>query len=304
MNKASACAKTILFGEHAVVYGESAIAIPLSNLRTTAEIIPNGEEFRVVSENTGMDLPYRELEPGSGIRELLTKLKDIAAFNELPSDTLHIRSKIPIASGLGSGAALSIAIIRAFSSYYNLQLTNEKINEIAFEIEKIYHGSPSGIDNTTLTYEQPLIFSKTKGSTILPADMSKFHLLVIDSGIRSKTIDVVSDVRKNYDKYKTYIHEIGELTVSAIPALESGDSSLVGFLMNENQRLLQKINVSCVELDELLRAAQNAGVPGCKLTGAGRGGNFLVLAEDKTQALRVKKIYNELGLRVYYDHSA
>lgn len=302
MNKSSACAKTILFGEHAVVYGESAIAIPLSNIRTTAEIFPNGNEFRVVSQNTGMDLPYRKLEPGSGIRELLTRLRGIAEFDELPADTLSIRSEIPIASGLGSGAALSIAIIRVFSSYYNLQLSNKEINEIAYEIEKIYHGSPSGIDNTAIAYEQPLIFSKKQGSSILSADMSKFHLLVIDSGIHSKTIDVVSYVRNNLDKNKIYIQEIGKLTVSAIPALESGDIAQVGFLMCENQRLLQKINVSCKELDELLLIAHREGVPGCKLTGAGRGGNFLVLAEDKTQALHMKKIYNDLGLRVYYDH--
>ena len=131
--KSSAPAKTILFGEHAVVYGEPAIAIPLPNIRTYAEIHPTGESFRIKSENTGVNNTYDELDPASGIKKLLDLLRDEFSLFSLPSVTLQISSDIPIASGLGSGAALSVAIIRGFAQYFHKNLNNERINEIAYE---------------------------------------------------------------------------------------------------------------------------------------------------------------------------
>lgn len=297
--KSSAPAKTILFGEHAVVYGEPAIAIPLPNLRTYAEMQPNGKEFRIISENTGLNSTYNELEPSGGIKKLLDLMRDEFMLDCLPPVTLQIRSDIPIASGLGSGAALSVSIIREFSSYFHTPLSNERINEIAYEVEKIYHGFPSGIDNTTITYETPIIFSKSGGSARLTADISRLPLLIVDSGIRSETVNVVSDVKKNYEKNKTFIKEIGTLVKTAENELEKGSLKTIGKLMDENQRLLTQINVSCKELDHYIGIAKKYGALGSKLTGAGRGGNFLVLAEDPDHAGQLKDIFNNIGLRVF-----
>ncbi len=295
----SAPAKTILFGEHAVVYGEPAIAIPLLNIRTYAKIHPSDKEFRLISENTGMNTTYNELDPASGIKKLLDLLMDELSISNLPPVNLQISSDIPIASGLGSGAALSVAVIREFSQYFQKHLSNERINEIAFEIEKIYHGFPSGIDNTTITYETPIIFSKSDGFTRLTADISKLPLLIIDSGIHSETVNVVSDVKKNYDNNKTYIKEIGSLVKTAKEALGNGNLKEIGKLMNENQRLLSQINVSCKELDHYIGIARQNGALGSKLTGAGRGGNFIVLAGDPEHRTQLKSIYESMGLRVF-----
>ncbi|MBQ4514180.1 MAG: mevalonate kinase [Anaerolineaceae bacterium] len=295
---ASAPAKTILFGEHAVVYGEPAIAIPLSGIRTYAEIHPNGKEFRIISESAHLNRTYGQLIKGSGLEMLLSKLKERMAVQELPADTLKITGNIPIASGLGSGAALSVAVIRAFAKQYNLSLSTEDINQLAYQIEKIYHGNPSGIDNTTIAYEQPILFSKNTGFRPINADFTKLNLLVIDSGICSKTIDVVTDVRNNLTVNEKYIREIGSLVRSTVKALDSGNETEIGQLMTENHRLLQNINVSCPVLDEIIQIGISNGALGGKLTGAGRGGNALILAKSKEDAEKLSSLYVNKGYKV------
>ena len=298
MITASACAKTILFGEHAVVYGEPAIAIPLINTRTTAELIRNEKSFLAISDQVGLHASFDELPEDSGIRSLLLGIMAEFGLSELPLLTLKIRSDIPIASGLGSGAALSAAVIRAFAGFYGREPETETVNRMVYEIEKVYHGTPSGIDNTVIVYEQPVIFTKSSGFTPLEADLSPFPLLVADSGIRSRTVEVVSDVRSHFDRNEKYIREIGSLVHEAETALTTGNLSETGRLMNENQKLLKQIDVSCSELDDLIALAMKNGAYGAKLTGAGRGGNFIVLCKDPLHANLLKTLYNERGVHV------
>ncbi|MBQ6520686.1 MAG: mevalonate kinase [Anaerolineaceae bacterium] len=295
---ASASAKTILFGEHAVVYNEPAIAIPLSNTRTYAELIPNSNGFRIISPSIHLNKTFDELISGSGLQVLLIKIKELFDLVNLPDLTLLIHSDIPIASGLGSGAALSAAIIRVFAMYYSQTLSWEKINETAYEVEKIYHGTPSGIDNTTIAYEQPIIFSKSTGFCPLEADLRQFSLLIVDSGIRSRTIEVVTAVRENISHNEPYIREIGKLVQNSVPFLQEGNREEIGRLMNENQKLLQMIDVSSPELDDLIRMGLSHGAIGGKLTGAGRGGNILILARDEEQSKQLRNLYENSGFRV------
>ncbi|MBQ6505412.1 MAG: mevalonate kinase [Flexilinea sp.] len=296
--QSSACAKTILFGEHAVVYDEPAVAVPISNTRTFVDIQFTNKPFRIISGSIHLNRTYEELIPGSGLHVLLSNLQDYFGFAELPKATLMIRSEIPIASGLGSGAALSIAIIRSFAEYFDRVLPVETINQMAYEIEKVYHGTPSGIDNTTIAYEQPIIFSKCSGFIPLQADLGKLNLLVVDSGIRSRTIDVVSDVRANFAKNEPFIRKIGALVRSSVEFLETGNAAELGRLMNENQRLLRMIDVSSPELDKLIEMGISYGALGGKLTGAGRGGNFFILAKDREQAGALKTLYEIHGYKV------
>lgn len=293
---ASASAKTILFGEHAVVYGEPAVAIPLPNTRTFAELLPNGQAFRVTSPEVSLDSSFGDLPEGSGLKALLTEIMHEFGLKELPKDTLSIRSSIPIASGLGSGAALSAAVIRVFAARFGIEISNETVNRMTYEIEKIYHGTPSGIDNTVIAYEQPIRFIKGKGFEPLQADIKRLPLLIVDSGIRSRTVDVVSDVRANFDRNEAAIHEIGNLVRTAETVLQAGTPAEIGKLMNENQRLLKAIDVSCPQLDELITLAAENGAYGAKLTGAGRGGNFIIMARDRDHAADLGKLYEKRGL--------
>ena len=294
----SACAKTIFFGEHAVVYDEPAIAVPISNTRTFATIQNTDKPFRIISEKIHLNKTFDELIPGSGLQVLLCIIREYFGLEELPKATLMIKSDIPIASGLGSGAALSVAIIRAFADYYDRILPVETVNKIAYEVEKVYHGTPSGIDNTTIAYEQAIIFSRSSGFSPLNVAMQKLNLLVVDSGIRSRTIDVVSDVRANFSQNDPHIREIGALVRSSVEYLETGDAVEIGRMMNENQQLLRKINVSRPELDEIIELGLSHGALGGKLTGAGRGGNILMLARDKEQAIHLKKLFSSRRLKV------
>ena len=93
---------------------------------------------------------------GSIIRATLRLLDEDAAPNFL----LTLRSTIPIARGLGSGTAVSTAVVRALADFYGAKLTPAQVSELVFETEKLYHGTPSGIDNTIIAYQQPVYFVK------------------------------------------------------------------------------------------------------------------------------------------------
>ncbi len=298
MKSASACAKTILFGEHAVVYGEPAIAIPLIHTRTYVSIHPTGNEFRIISKSAHLNRRFEDLRRESGLYQLLLLIKKEFSLSSLPNAVMKISSNIPIASGLGSGAALSTAIIRAFAAFCGKQPGKDEINQMVYEIEKIYHGTPSGIDNTVIVYEQPLIFIKGSGFTPIEIDPGKLPLLVADSGIRSRTVDAVNDVRDHYDRNEPYIHQIGDLVKEAVHALDNSDLTEIGRIMNETQKLLQSIDVSCPELDELTSIALQNGAYGAKLTGAGRGGNFIVLCRDEQHSKKMRSIYEERRIHV------
>lgn len=289
--EASAPAKVILFGEHAVVYGEPAIAVPISRIRTRVWMEPNESGFAIQSDaGGGPDL--------SGVQQLINSFREDFGIGEMPSETLRIASQIPIASGLGSGAALSCAVTKCLMKRFGVSLTADEINARVYEIEKLYHGTPSGIDNTVICYEKPLYFIKNRESRIFSADIHSLPLLVVDSGIRSRTVDAVSDVRAHFDKNEPLIRQIGSLVREAVYALLAEDEEIIGALMNENQRLLRGIDVSCGLIDECIADALRHGARGAKLTGAGRGGNFIVLAKDAENAESLRALFRKKGLNV------
>ncbi len=158
----TAPAKAILFGEHAVVYGHPAIAIPLVNLRARVTITDASSHSGVLINAIDLDLIQflSEMATDHPIRrtiDLFCQQTDL----QLPPLNIKLQSDIPIASGLGSGAAITVALIRALSNRFNQNLSDVDISAIAYEVEKLHHGTPSGIDNTVITYEQPIwLFAK------------------------------------------------------------------------------------------------------------------------------------------------
>ena len=196
--------------------------------------------------------------------------------------TLRVTSTIPQAAGLGSGAAVSVALIRAVSAFLGRPLANAQVSALALEVEKYYHGTPSGIDNTVITFNQPVYF--TRG---LPIEIfriaASFHLVVGDTGVRSLTSLVVGDLRQRWQvdpgRYEALFDEAGRLAAEARELIEEGHPKQLGALMNENHALLQEMEVSSPELDGLVEAARAAGALGAKLSGGGRGGNMIALVE-------------------------
>jgi len=311
---ASAPGKIILFGEHAVVYGQPAIAVPLSQVRARVVVTANipavqkGSE-RPASQPTGLSAVIIEAPDIS----LHTTLADLPAQHPLaravllvfealgvsqpPSCTVRIRSTIPLASGLGSGAAVSVAVIRALSAFLGHPLPLEQVSVLAFEVEKIHHGTPSGIDNSVVTFNKPVFYQRGRPVEILKLPVP-FHILVADSGIPSPTAAVVGEVRSAWQAdpsgYEAQFKAIGDLSRQARQLIENGSPHSLGPLMFQNHALLSHLGVSSPQLDALVEAARECGALGAKLSGGGRGGAMITLVTEQ-EAARVAAALQEAG---------
>lgn len=288
MVTASAPGKIILFGEHAVVYGRPAIAIPITQVRATAALEP-------ASPGTGLTLLAPDL-------DRTVRLDDAAPDDPLaaivrgtltylgatpPDATLTVRSTIPLASGMGSSAAISTACVRTLAAYLGAALDAATISALVYEVEKLHHGTPSGIDNTVIAYEQPVYFVRGQPIERLTIQ-GTFYLAIADTGVASPTRIAVGDVRRAWEAdpatYERLFDEIGAIARAARSALAAGRASDLGPLLTANQERLRQIGVSSPELERLIEVALQAGAAGAKLCGAGRGGNMVALVSPRTQA--------------------
>jgi len=294
----SAPGKVILFGEHAVVYGRPAIAVPVVQVKAKAILTANPRgapgEVRVQALSVGLDSTLEELDANHPLAAAIQAVASSLKVKRIPACTVKITSTIPVAAGMGSSAAVSVAVIRALAAFLGHPLPDEKVSALAYEIEKIHHGTPSGIDNAVVTYAKPVYFVKGKPIDILKVGRS-FTLVIGDTGIASPTAAAVGEVREAWQadksQYEAYFESAGAIAQSARQAVESGGIELLGPLMDANHGVLRKIGVSCTELDALVVAARRAGAWGAKLIGGGRGGNMIALvpparAEEVAKALQ------------------
>lgn len=316
MTSASAPGKIILFGEHAVVYGRPAIAVPLSQLRATARV-EDGDQLRLRLPDLLQTFEVSPTpEPNDRRRPLIFALRQVQQLLQidvLPPLEIEVRSDVPIASGLGSGAATTAATIRALLLHLGAQADDETVSRLTFNVEKLYHGTPSGIDNTVVSYESPVYFQRLPdGNRIEPFKVGRrLQLLVADTGIHSSTKAVVSDVRRQWRKQQQHFEQLfdrcGTLARSARAAIEAGDLEQIGRLMRANHETLQQMSVSSTELDNLVNAADRAGALGAKLSGAGRGGNMIALVDDAScntvaAALTAAGAVRVLNTQLLFDH--
>ena len=285
---ASAPGKIILFGEHAVVYGHPAIAVPVEGVRAKAIIMarpvaPQGSVL-IDAPDIGLNALLTDLPPDHAFSRLFTALQSYLEIDHFPAFHLRVTSTIPIASGMGSGAAIAVAALRAVGTFLGRPLTDEEVSLLAYESEKAYHGTPSGIDNTVIGYTKPVWFVRGQPVEFLHI-ASPFTLVIANSGTHSSTADVVSAVRRNHEanpaSVDTLFAQISGIAEAAADALQSGAVADLGPLMNENQQLLQQLDVSLPELDTLVETAMQAGALGAKLSGAGRGGNIIALVHPE-----------------------
>ncbi len=283
---ASAPGKVILFGEHAVVYGRPAIAVPVTQVHAHAVVSPNiqGEpgEVLVDAPDIGLHDYVHNLPPETPLVKLVRLVLAEVGATRAPALTLRITSDIPIASGLGSGAAASVACIRALAGFLGRPLDDREVSQIAYEIEKIYHGTPSGVDNSVVTYARPVYYHRPNRLETFKVT-APIHMVIGCTGIQSTTAGVLAEVRKlwlsDQPKYDAIFDQIGRITDQARLAIEEGAITELGPMMDKNQELLQELTVSCEELDTLIAAARKAGALGAKLSGGGRGGNLIALIQ-------------------------
>jgi len=287
---ASAPGKIILFGEHAVVYGQPAIAIPVNQVNAHAVVTarptaPKGE-ILVDAPDIHLLSPIQDLPEQHPFKIILGIIQTHLQLDAFPAFHLRISSTIPIAGGMGSGAAIAVAVIRAVTTFLNRPLDQEMVNQLAFESEKIFHGTPSGVDNTVITFDQPIFFQREQPFQKLSPNFP-MTFVIADSGQSSSTAEMVSGVRQrlqqNAELAETILDQFGQITIRARNILESESPSGLGELMLQNHQLLQRIGVSTPKLDYLVGEALYAGAKGAKLSGAGGGGNMIALVE-KTSA--------------------
>jgi len=283
VNSASAPGKIILFGEHAVVYGRPALAVPVTQLKATVEVWPS--EYRGIwidAPDIRLKAELKTLAFDHPLASALRNLFFALGLDPFPDLNIRISSTIPVASGLGSGAAVSVALIRALCSYLRRPASDEQVNQLAFELEKLYHGTPSGIDNTVITYAKPVYFQRGQPiETFKPRE--PFTIVIGDTGVAAPTRQSVGDLRSLWEAdkraWELIFTQVGQLVIEARRAIEYGRLSKLGELMNQNHMLLQQMTVSSPELDCLVEAAREAGALGAKMSGGGRGGNMIALVD-------------------------
>jgi mevalonate kinase len=296
---ATAPAKVILFGEHAVVYRRPAIAVPVEQVQATAtlEPAPPGQGLTLVALDLDLVISLAEA-PEDDPLAVMARLTLEHLAGSPPDATLTIHSTIPIASGLGSGTAVSTVIVRALAGYMGRELTSATVSRLVYEVEKLHHGTPSGIDNTVVAYGRPVFFVRDETLETFGVGTA-LQLLIGDTGIASPTRVAVGDVRRGWEqdgeRYERLFSEVGEIVREARALIERGDDmARLGVLMDRNHELLREMAVSSPELDHLVAAAGAAGALGAKLSGAGRGGNMIALTTVSERA-RVAEALRRAG---------
>ena len=276
--------KIILLGEHSVVYGRHAVAVPAPvNIRTKVQ--DTEDEILLMIPSWGVE--YR-LDKNPEKRQSFEKpaglILDQMGLSK-QGMKIEVFSDIPRGMGLGGSAAIAVSIIKALNNHFKLALNQDEINQMALESEKIAHGNPSGIDNTMATYGHPLIFRNGDNPLIEPLNINETFSILIGfsstEGLTAKTVGIVRDLwKKNPGVYEKIFDEIDSLALQSIQAIQNNDFELLGQLMNINHGLLNTLQVSTPELERLIMIARESGALGAKLTGGGGGGAVIALCKD------------------------
>ena len=278
--------KAILLGEHSVVYGRHAIAVP-APLSVRVKVEDSGEGVTLMIPSWGIEYQL-DKEPdqrqsfekpaGAILDQLELSNKDM---------TIEVFPDIPRGMGLGGSAAIAVAIIKGLSNHYNLALSDDEVNRMAFESEKIAHGNPSGIDNIMATFGQPIIFRPGETPLVEPLNINdNFSLVLGFARNEGSTARMVGNVQKGWKRntsiFEKIFDDIDQLVLKSVAAIQDNDFNTLGEMMNLCQGMLNALQVSTPELERLISIARAAGALGAKLTGGGGGGAIVALVHEES----------------------
>lgn len=258
-----ACGKLILLGEHAVVYGHRAIAAAVSR-GVTVTLTPRPGPTRL------------ERGPADA------RLAQVLAL-ALPAEGLgvDIHSELPTGRGMGSSAALSVALLRARAALAGRTLDFDTLHHEGFALERIFHGNPSGLDHAVCALGGAVLYRRGEAPTPLP--MPSHPVVVLDSGAAGDTSALVAAVAARRPGVDSALAGLGALVEQALGVLDQ--PAALGALLLEAHALLRQLGVSTPALDALVALAMDHGATGAKLAGAGGGGVVLALTPDGGEAL-------------------
>lgn len=292
----TAQSKLILVGEHAVVHGQPAIAIPfpLVGVESIVEHVLGAVKIDSTFYHGPID------SAPSALTGIVTCIKDTLNYLDLPCKDLLIRikSSIPPGKGLGSSASVAIAVVKSLFSYSNQEYGREQLLELANIAETYAHGAPSGIDSLTITSKSPVWYEKNqKVKYIKPS--GNFHFIVADTGrmadTRSAVESIANLIKLAPKKIQTKLERLGEITSQVKVALEKASKNLLGQQLNEAQKVLESLGVSDAGLNRLIYYALQEGALGAKLTGGGNGGCIIALAQDEEHSRQLTEKLKRFG---------
>ena len=281
--------KAILLGEHSVVYGRHAVAVPVPlNIRVNIEDADEGVLLMIPSWGVEYRLDKKPEERQSFEKPAALILEEMNLSHT--GMKIEVFSDIPRGMGLGGSAVMAVSIIKALNHHFQMNLSDEEINKLAYESEKIAHGNPSGIDNTIATYGYPIIYRKSDPILRERLQINKpFDLILAFSkseGLTAKTVaHVRSQWKENREMYEGVFDDIDAIVLKGIQAIQNNDIKQLGELMNFNQGLLNTLQVSTPEIERMVHIARDAGSFGAKLTGGGGGGAIISVSENPSEII-------------------
>jgi mevalonate kinase len=294
--------KVILFNEHFVVYGLPAIASAIG-AKTIARVERRAGSGVEIKDERPETKGYKAEKLAQQKESLDRMLRLMGVDTEHSAFRITLGGDLVAASGVGASAASCAAITRAFSEELGLNYSDDRVNEVAYEGEKGYHGTPSGIDNTAATFGG-LIWFKREGTTHLMERMTlkkPVEIVMGNTGIVADTRVVVSGVKdrkdREPDRYARVFRDAEQLVHEARKQLEDFNLERLGTYMDENHALLQQIGVSCQELDALVDLAHANGAMGAKMTGTGKGGYMVALTPGEELQKRVADAIERKGFQ-------
>ncbi|AXY26425.1 mevalonate kinase [Suicoccus acidiformans] len=289
--------KIILMGEHAVVYDYPAIAMPFPKAKAQAQVTLSEDGLFHIHSRVYSGLLESAPENLDNIRKAIELTLQIC---QMPTEALGIRidSSIPEARGMGSSAAVAVAVVRAIAQFYQQEITDNQLHFIVNQAEVIAHGSTSGLDTLVTSSTDAFLYRKSKQPLPFKLNIDGF-LILADSGQIGQTKEAVEKVRQLKEKKAAFVKEamatIGDFVAQAKVAIEYNDIYELGRLMTYNHYYLNQLEVSNQTLDSIINAAWMAGALGAKLTGGGLGGCVISLTETKEKATYVAHKMKEAG---------
>lgn len=271
--------KIILIGEHAVVYGYPAIAIPLNQVQVTCRIVPAKSPWQLIEADTLSMAVYASLEH-LGQKEARIRCQ--------------VDSMVPEKRGMGSSAAISIAAIRAVFDYYQEPLDQILLENLVNRAEMIAHMNPSGLDAKTCLSDVPIKFIRNIGFSDLEMNLDA-KLIIADTGIHGHTREAIQQVEQMGQAALSHFERIGHLTEEVEQAIGTKDLKTIGQALSNCHHELAAIGVSCPQADHLVAEAEKAGALGAKMSGGGLGGCIIALTDNDKTAQEIAEKLREKG---------
>jgi mevalonate kinase len=282
-------AKIILMGEHSVVYNQPAIALPISNIKTSVQIKSIDGEIQIKSRyfNGLLSDIHSNLK---GIKVLIKQT--LTELNRpITGLMITIESEIPSERGMGSSASTAVALVRALYAYFDRPLTKNTLLKTVNISEKIIHGNPSGLDSATASASNPIWFKRDGTIKTIPINMDAYFV-ISDSGVKGKTgkaVEIVKNKLQFDSSSRLLIENLGKLTSQTALALQQNQVERLGMILTEAHQDLRQLGVSHPAVENLIQIANQNGAFGSKLTGGGLGGCVISLVPDQITAERVSQ---------------